>query len=111
MVMNVGFLSAREKFLYDDQVCNTGCSLTVARPLWAVTHPDHWTIAEVGQWVEHVADEYHLSSEVKVALADAFVDVDGKRLMAMTLQDYRQRHEEYGAVLFYVYRRLTCKGE
>ncbi|XP_025086855.1 uncharacterized protein LOC112559716 [Pomacea canaliculata] len=82
-----------------------------ARPLWAVTHPDHWTIAEVGQWVEHVADEYHLSSEVKVALADAFVDVDGKRLMAMTLQDYRQRHEEYGAVLFYVYRRLTCKGQ
>ena len=74
-------------------------------------HPDNWTVLEVAEWLSNVAEEYTLGYEVMVFLTDVFSDVDGRRLMAMTLQDFTDLDPHHGNLLFTVSRNTLSAGE
>ena len=81
------------------------------RPGWTTLHPDNWTVVEVAEWLNSVAEEYSLCYEVKVSLTSAFSDVNGRRLMAMTLQNFTDLDPRHGGLLFTVFRHTVCAGE
>ena len=81
------------------------------RPGWTTLHPDNWTVLEVAEWLNSVAEEYSLSYEVKVSLASAFSGVNGRQLMAMTLQNFTDLDPRHGGLLFTVFRHTVCAGE
>ena len=65
----------------------------------------------MAEWLNNVAEEYKLRPEVRVSLTSIFSDVDGRRLMAMTLQNFTDLDPLHGDLLFNVFRNIVSTGE
>ncbi|XP_062599774.1 ETS-related transcription factor Elf-5-like [Saccostrea cucullata] len=79
-------------------------------PRWATLHPSNWTSVELAGWLEYVAEEYKMDSEVTGSLVDSFQDLDGRRLLQMSQDDFRAISEQHGEFLFEIFKQM-CSAE
>lgn len=80
-------------------------------PRWAALHPSNWTSVELTRWLEYVAEEYKMDSEATHNMVESFQDLDGRRLLQMTLEDFREISEQHGEFLFEIFKKMCTVGK
>lgn len=80
-------------------------------PRWAALHPSNWTSVELTRWLEYVAEEYKMDSETTHNMVESFQDLDGRRLLQMTLEDFRGISEQHGEFLFEIFKKMCTVGK
>lgn len=74
-------------------------------------HPSNWTSVELTRWLEYVAEEYKMDSETTHNMVESFQDLDGRRLLQMTLEDFRGISEQHGEFLFEIFKKMCTVGK
>ncbi|XP_055997138.1 uncharacterized protein LOC125645486 [Ostrea edulis] len=80
-------------------------------PRWATLHPSNWTSVELTLWLEYVAKEYKMDVETTYNLVDSFQDLDGRRLLQMSQDDFRGINEQHGEFLYDIFRQMCIVAE
>lgn len=80
-------------------------------PRWATLHPSNWTSVELTLWLEYVAKEYKMDVETTYNLVDSFQDLDGRRLLQMSQDDFRGINEQHGEFLYDIFRQMCIVGK
>lgn len=53
-----------------------------------------------------MAEEYKMDSEATHNMVESFQDLDGRRLLQMTLEDFREISEQHGEFLFDIFKKM-----
>lgn len=80
-------------------------------PLWKSLHLEHWSNAEVSDWIKSAANVYNISSRDRKLLQEKFARHSGLDITAMTVEDFKRISTKYGEILFMTLHSHKQKGK
>lgn len=76
---------------------------------WTRQHPEHWSRAEVLDWLFFVAQERGL--DMQDFRGEAFQSLTGSQLCHMTMDDFMLLEPKYGILLYQMLKKLLSGGK
>ena len=77
---------------------------------WMSFHPENWHNADVSEWLEYVCNQQTVPADDIDVVKEAFINTDGRSLVALTMEEFQQRTIKYGGMLHTVFKQMCSNG-